>query len=227
MIDMGVASPNAQGQAMINPKPHWRTAYVHDGSGPNRPQERRHSRCENRWHEPERYLVGHALHGARTLRLRHGTHDLGQHGFDQSSPRASPGYRYHWVAPMTWISGGLCHGIGSGQHRLVDAGHFPPPRCHPREPSRLAALAGDHRNARAQAENIVLGAIGVDAASGLGASPSSAFIAAEVSTAREARQLSSKVQRHDDRSRLEIPAHPAVVAERGERGPARWWLPTL
>ena len=37
MIDIGVASPNAHGQAMISTDTALSTANVHAGSGPNRP----------------------------------------------------------------------------------------------------------------------------------------------------------------------------------------------
>src|SRR3546814_10286236 len=41
ITDIGVASPSAHGQAMISTDTALSTAYVHDGSGPNRPQTSR------------------------------------------------------------------------------------------------------------------------------------------------------------------------------------------
>ena len=41
MIDIGVASPSAQGQAMISTETAFSTAYVQRGSGPNSPQTKK------------------------------------------------------------------------------------------------------------------------------------------------------------------------------------------
>ena len=83
MIDIGVASPSAQGQAMISTVTAATRPKLKRGSGPNdRPRrERQHRRGDHRRHEPAGDLIGQALdRRARALRPRHHVDDARQHG---------------------------------------------------------------------------------------------------------------------------------------------------
>jgi len=72
MIDIGVARPSAQGQAMISTATALTMAKVQAGSGPKKPQTRNsekapdqkrgHGDRQHRQHEPEAHPIGHALH---------------------------------------------------------------------------------------------------------------------------------------------------------------------
>ncbi len=82
MIDIGVASPSAQGQAMISTR-DGRDQPI--GEARLRPEHRpggegEHRDRDHRRHEPARHLVGEPLdRRARALRLRHHLHDLREH----------------------------------------------------------------------------------------------------------------------------------------------------
>ena len=67
MIDIGVASPSAQGQAMIRTVTATMSAWASRGSGPTvRPDEERDDGDDDdRGHEPGRDPVGHAAGSAR------------------------------------------------------------------------------------------------------------------------------------------------------------------
>ena len=83
MIDIGVARPSAQGQAMISTVTAATSANVKRGSGPNIIQAAKASerRSDHRGHEPAGDPVGKPLdRRARALRFRHQIDDPRQHG---------------------------------------------------------------------------------------------------------------------------------------------------
>ena len=83
MIDIGVASPRAQGQAMIRTATALTSAWARRGCGPDHgpDDEGGGGDRHDRRHEEGRDLVGQALDGrAGALRLAHQPYDLGQQG---------------------------------------------------------------------------------------------------------------------------------------------------
>ena len=82
MIDIGVASPSAQGQAMISTATALSERVDPARLGPNNPQPKQVSSAmrDHGEHEPAGHRVRHALHRRpRALRLRDHLHDLRQH----------------------------------------------------------------------------------------------------------------------------------------------------
>src|SRR3989344_5634270 len=83
MMDMGVAKPSAQGQAMISTD----TARIRPEESPAK--ECQEGNADHGHHEVTGYDIGHALHGGLgALRLGHQLHDLRQHGLRSNSLRA-------------------------------------------------------------------------------------------------------------------------------------------
>ena len=84
MIDIGVASPSAQGQAMISTATALTRACARRGSGPTSAQTTKVSGGDrdHRGHEPGGNSVGQSLNRrAAALRLADHLDDLRQHGF--------------------------------------------------------------------------------------------------------------------------------------------------
>ena len=81
MIEVGVASPIAQGQAMISTATALTSAKLSAGDGPKINQTTGRQRGQHhRGHEPQRHLVDHRLdRQLRALRLFHHADDLRQH----------------------------------------------------------------------------------------------------------------------------------------------------
>ena len=81
MIDMGVASPRAQGQAMMRTATALIRAWARRGSGPQiaQPMKVSTAAADHRRNEPAGDLVGELLdRGAAALRLGDHLHDAGE-----------------------------------------------------------------------------------------------------------------------------------------------------
>jgi hypothetical protein len=124
MIDIGVASPSAQGQAMISTE----TAAIRPCASRLRPpytpgREGEQRDGDDDRHEPARHLISHALdRRARALGIRDHLDDAGEHGvapdfFSPDDERAGLVQRtsYDRFADYTRHR----HGF-SGHHRFID-----------------------------------------------------------------------------------------------------------
>ena len=91
MIAMGVASPSAQGQAMISTATALTSACAKRGCGPEQAPSHKGQRRDGNHHrhEPGSDAIGQALNRrAAALRLAHQLHDLRQQGFAADAFRA-------------------------------------------------------------------------------------------------------------------------------------------
>ena len=125
MIEVGVASPSAQGQAMISTATVLRSARLKAGAGPRSSQATNVSGREDQHggDEPAGHAIGEALdRGARALRVAHHPDDPRQDrlradasGAERERPGAIERAADHEVLS------GLCHRHAlAGEHALVD-----------------------------------------------------------------------------------------------------------
>ena len=125
MIDIGVASPSAHGQAMMSTDTAATRAKVKRGSGPTGHPggEGQYCGCNHRGHEPAGHLIGEALdRRAAALGLRHHLHDLRKHGVaaDLLRPHDERAGLVDGAADDL-VAGRLGHGHGlAGDHGFVD-----------------------------------------------------------------------------------------------------------
>ena len=232
MIDIGVASPSAHGQAMISTATALTSAYARRGSGPHeRPDERRSSTAtsDHGRHEPAgRRTSASRWIGAR-LRCasRDHAHDLREQrvGADALGAHHEQAPVPLTVPPMTAVARLLLDRDRlAGDHRLVDRARALEDHAVDRH-----LLAGPHAQPVADLHvverHVLLGAVRPRrAAPSSGARPSSARIAPPVAAARPQLQ---HLAEQDQRRRSPPPprsrrGHAAVApAATRERAAAR------
>ena len=226
MIDIGVASPSAHGQAMISTETAAIMAKANRGSGPNVAQAAK-ARTRDRDHqrdEPAGDLVREPLdRRAAALRLSDHLHDPRQNRVASDPVRAHDegaalieGAGDHALAHSARDR----HGF-AGQQRFVD-------RAMPFDDLAVDRdfFARPHAQAIADRDavevDVLVASVGANPARGLGREVQErADRAARPLTRTQLEHLSEQDEHGDDRRRLEIDPDRAVAASKGRQGTDR------